>query len=396
MRKTLFLTAIISLLGLFGLTAFGQLKPSALSGEVGSISAEKIVLKTKDGNVEATLSDKTQYFRVPPENPTLKAAVAATFADIGEGDKLLVTGILSDDKKTVPAKSVYLITKSDIASKQAKEKEEWRTRGISGRVVSYNPQTSVITVSVRGFAGEKTVSVSPKDKAEFFRYAPDSVKFSEAKKGTIAEIEPGDMIRVLGDKNADGSELKAERIVTGAFKTVGGTITAINTETNEVTISDFQTKKPVTVVVTDASILKQFPAEMAQRMAAFQTGGGGFRPPTQGGGQNPQPNPQAQSGQTPNGTGQGGGGFRAGGGIDDMLDRFPTVKVADLKVGEMIAVSSTKSTDPNRIRAIKLLSGVEPFIKMQQTAQGGGQGGGNRGGGGASLNIPGLDGFGGN
>lgn len=127
-------------------------------------------------------------------------------------------------------------------------------------------------------------------------------------------------------------------------------------------------------------------------MAQFQMGGGGqggFRPPTQGNQQsNPQPNPQTQ--------GQGGGGFRAGGGgIDDMLERFPTVKVADLKVGEMIAVSSTKSVDPSRVKAIKLLSGVEPFIKMQQMAgarQGGGQGGSQ----GASLNIPGLDAFGGN
>ncbi len=402
MLKNLFLSAIILIFGLFSLSAFAQtttVKPSAISGEVSSITGEKIVLKTKDGDLEAVLSDKTQYFRVPPENPTLKAAVASTVTEIGVGDKLLVTGILSEDKKTIPAKSVYLITKSDISNKQTKEKEEWRTRGINGRVVAFNPQTNVLTVSVRGMAGERTVSVTPKDKAEFYRYAPDSVKFSEAKKGVISDIEVGDSIRALGDKNADGSEIKAERIVTGSFKTVGGTITAINAEKNEVTINDFQTKKDVTIVISDASILKQFPAEMAQRLAGSQTmqggGQGGFRPPTQG---NQQPTPQQTpptTGQTPNGQGQG-GGFRAGGGggIDEMLDRFPTVKVADLKVGQMIAVSSTKSADPSRINAIKLLSGVEPFIKMQQasTARQGGGGGGQ----GASLNIPGLDGFGGN
>lgn len=395
MRKNLFLSAIVLIFGLSAVSAFAQtttVKPSAISGEVGSISGEKIVLKTKDGDLEAVLSDKTQYFRVPPENPTLKAAVASTVTEIGVGDKLLVTGILSDDKKTIPAKSVYLITKSDISNKQAKEKEEWRTRGINGRVVAFNPQTNVFTVSVRGLAGERTVSVSPKDKAEFYRYAPDSVKFSEAKKGVISDIEVGDSIRALGDKNADGSEIKAERIVTGSFKTVGGTITAVNAEKNEVTINDFQTKKDVTIVVTDASILKQFPTEMAERLAGQGGGQGGFRPPTQGNQQpNPQQNPPTQ-GQTPNGQG---GGFRAGGGggIDEMLDRFPTVKVADLKVGQMIAVSSTKSADPSRINAIKLLSGVEPFIRMQQ-ASAARQGGG--GGQGASLNIPGLDGFGGN
>jgi hypothetical protein len=400
MRKNLFLSAIILVFGLLNLSAFAQttaVKPSAVSGEVGLIDGGKIVLKTKDGDLEAILSDKTQYFRVPPENPTLKAAVASTFAEIGVGDKLLVTGILSEDKKTLPAKSVYLITKSDLANKQTKEQEDWRTRGIAGKVVSYNPVTKIITVSVRGLAGEKMVAVAPKDKVEFYRYAPDSVKFSEAKKGAITDIEVGDSIRALGDKNADGSEIKAEKIVTGAFKTIGGTITAINAEKNEVTISDFQTKKEVTVVVTDASILKQFPAEMANRMAMMQGGGqGGFRPPTQGGGQTtpPQPNPQ-QTPQTPNGQG---GGFRAGGGgggIDDMIDRFPAVKVADLKVGEMIAVSSTKSADPTRVKAIKLLSGVEPFVKLAQAQMA--SGGGNRGGGANSnFTIPGLDGFGGN
>jgi hypothetical protein len=404
MRKNLFLSAIILVFGLLNLSAFAQttaVKPSAISGEVGLINGEKIVLKTKDGDLEAVLSDKTQYFRVPPENPTLKAAVASALVEIGVGDKLLVTGILSEDKKTLPAKSVYLITKSDLANKQTKEQEDWRTRGIAGKVVSYNPVTKIITVSIRGLAGEKMVAVAPKDKVEFYRYAPDSVKFSEAKKGAITDIEVGDSIRALGDKNADGSEIKAEKIVTGAFKTIGGTITAINAEKNEVTINDFQTKKEVTVIVTDASVLKQFPAEMANRMAMMQGGGGGqggFRPPTQGGGQTtpPQPNPQqTPQTQTPNGQG---GGFRAGGGggIDEMIDRFPAVKVADLKVGEMIAVSSTKSADPTRIKAIKLLSGVEPFVKLAQAQMASG-GGGNRGGGANSnFTIPGLDGFGGN
>ncbi len=396
MRKNLFLSAVILVFGLFGLTAFAQtvsVKPNTLTGEVASLDSEKIVLKIATGDLNVVLSNKTKYFSIPPENFSTKAAVPAAFSDISIGDKVIVTGILTEDKKTIPANSVYLISKSTIASKEAKENEAWRTRSIAGRVVSYNPQTSVITVSVRGIAGERTVSVKPKDKAEFFRYAPDSVKFSEAKKSRISDIEPGDSIRALGDKNADGSEITAEKIVTGAFKTVGGTITAINAEKNEVTINDFQTKKDVTIVVTDASILKQFPAEMANRMAGMQMmqagggQGGGMRPPQ--GNQQPQPNPQTQ-GQTP---GQS-GGLRGGGGIDDMLDRFPSVKIADLKVGEMIAVSSTKSADPNRITAIKLLSGVEPFVKLAQAQMAGG----NRGGGNnvnSNFTIPGLDGFGG-
>ncbi len=395
MRRNIFLAAIILLTGIFNLNLSAQtntdigIKANFAGGEVTSVGSGNIVLQTKDGAIELVLSDKTEYKRVPPETPTLKAAIPSNLSEIGVGDKLLVTGLVAADKKTIPAKAIYLITKADISQKQTKEQDEWRTRGIAGRVTAFNPQTNVLSVSVRGFTGEKTVLVTPNKTAQFYRYAPDSVKFSEAKKGVVSDIEIGDAIRALGDKNADGSAITAEKIISGAFKTVGGTITAINSEKNEITINDFQTKKPVTIVISDASVLKQFPAEMAQRMAQFQGGGGpgGFRPPTQGNGQTPQQTPPTQN---PNGQG---GGFRGGGGnIDEMIERFPAVKITDLKVGEMIAVSSTKSADPSRVKAIKLLSGVEPFIRMQQTA-GGGQGGRGAGGN-AGFTIPGLDGFG--
>jgi hypothetical protein len=289
------------------------------------------------------------------------------------------------------------MSKSAIAERQTKDKEEWRTRGMIGKVASYNPETKVITMTVRGFGGEKSVVVKPKADAEYYRYAPDSIEFSKANRSKLTDIELNDEIRVLGDKNADGTQIEAEKIVTGGFKTNGGTIKEINVAKNEIIIIDFQTKKDVAIALNETSILKQFPAEMANRMAMMQAGGGGgqggFRPPTQGGGQTtPQPNPQTP-GQNPNGGGQG-GGFRAGGGggLDDS--RFPAIKIEDLKVGEMIGVLSTKNQDQTRIKAIKLFSGVEPFIKMAQAAAAGG--GGNRGG--ASLNIPGLDGggFGGN
>ena len=79
---------------------------------------------------------------MPPENPVLKAAVAAQLSDISEGDKLLVTGVFGEDKKVLPARAVYLMSKSDIAQKNAKETERWSTRGISGRVASVDPATN--------------------------------------------------------------------------------------------------------------------------------------------------------------------------------------------------------------------------------------------------------------
>ncbi|MDQ6785786.1 MAG: hypothetical protein M3033_03065 [Acidobacteriota bacterium] len=366
--------------------ANSTVKLSLIQGEVSSINADKIVLQTKDGSMDVSLSAKTTYFRVSPEKPSLTTAVAANLSDIGVGDKLIVTGIISGDKKSVPAAKVYLMTKSDIAEKQSKEREQWRTRGIIGQVAAINPQTKEITVSSRSFTGERKTILTPKEDAVFRRYAQDSVDYNEAKISSVDEIKVGDSIRALGDKSEDGTTIKAEKVVTGSFKTVGGTITAISAEKNEITITDVQTKKPVTIVVGKNSILKQFPAEMAQRMAQFQTGG--FAP-GQGAVRPPQANQTSgqESGQTPNRMGQGGG--MRGGNIDDMLERFPAISVSDLKVGDMIAVSSTKNANADRVNAIKLLSGVEPFLKaaQQQTAARGGRGGQDTG-----FQIPGLEG----
>ncbi len=404
MRKILFLLTLLIITGSIlssGVRAQATdagAKPSVIAGEVATIGVDKIVLQTKDGaTMDVMLSGKTEYKRVPPDNPSLKAAVASNFSDIAVGDKLIVTGIVSSDKKSLPAKAVYLMTKSDIAQKQTKEQEQWRTRGISGKVTAVNPQTKQITVSTRGFAGEKITILTPKDSADFRRYAADSVQFSQAKSSTIDEIKAGDSIRALGDKSADGASFTAERIVTGSFQTIAGTIKAIDAAKNEITIGNLQTKKDMTIAVGANSVLKQFPAEMAQRMAQFQLmqaggmqPGGGMRPPQSA---NPPSNQPNAEGQNPNrGMGQGGGmGMRGGGSIDDMLDRFPNITITDLKVGEMIALSSTKSANSDRVTAIKLLSGVEPFLKTQQTA--GGRPGGQRGQD-SGFTIPGLDGLG--
>jgi hypothetical protein len=406
MRKTLFLLTLFVLIGSAFSSVHAQntdagMKPSVVTGEVVSAATDKIVLQTKDGSMDVVLSGKTEYKRVPPENPSLKAAVASSFTDIGVGDKLLVTGILSADKKSVPAKAVYLMTKSDITQRQTKEQEQWRTRGMSGKVTLVNPQTKQLTVSTRALTGEKIIMVTVKDNADFRRYAPDSVQFSQAKQSKIEEIKPGDMIRALGDKNEDGSAFTAERVVTGSFQTVGGTVKAIDAAKNEIIITDLQTKKDVTVVVGDNSVLKQFPAEMAQRMVqmqAMQAGGiqpggqGGMRPPRAANPQGGQPNVEGQAGVQRMGQGSGMGMRGGGGSIDDMLERFPNITIADLKVGDMIAASSTKGANTDRVTAIKLLSGVEPFLKAAQ-ATGGRQGGGQRGQD-SGFTIPGLDGIG--
>ena len=412
LQKT-YLSALILVSGLVSLisaqTPEAKSKLSLAKGDVVSITAGKIVLQTESGAVDVPLTEKTEYLRLSADNPSLKTATAGNFAEIGAGDKVAVTGFFSEDKKTLPAYKVYLLTKSDIAQKQAKESEQWRTRGISGRVVSVNQQASQISIEVRGLASSSTINLTAKHGAKFKRYAPNSVSYSEAKMSSLSEIKTGDMLRALGEKSADGTSFTAEEVLTGAFQTVAGTVKSIDAAKNEVVITDILTKKDVIIAVGAASTLKKFPEEMAQRMAMMQAGGGaagmvrpggglGSARPPQAGNQptgNTQagntPNPPAQPGQTGvRGNGFGGGTRGGQGGIDDMLERFPNITINDLKVGDSIAVSSTKNAVMDRITAIKLLAGVEPFLKSAQAPTGGQRSG--QGGQGGGFTIPGLDG----
>ena len=61
----------------------------------------------------------------------------------------------------------------------------------------------------------------------------------------------------------------------------------------------------------------------------------------------------------------GGGGMN----IQDMLERLPTIAVADVKVGDTIIVSSTKGADPTRLTAISLISGADTLLNMMAARQ---------------------------
>ena len=356
-------------------------KADLVSGEAVAVESGKISLRTKDGTIDVTVSGATVFKRISPENPNPAAAAAAAFTDIGAGDKLLVSGFFSADKKTLPARTVYLISKSDLAQKLNKDSEEWKTRGITGRVTSVDAATGAITASVNsGFAGNKTVIITPKANAEFMRYAPDSVNYSDAKSSSVKEVVAGDIIRALGDKSADGATFAAERVITGAFQTIGGTVKSIDAAKNEIVIENIQTKKEMTIKVNDNSTLKKFPEELAQRLARFQAmRASGMQPPAGNGG-----------GETANRSGGQGGAGR--GDINEMFERLPPITVADLKPGDMIAISSQRGDDPTRATAIRLLAGVEPFLKSAQGNSGGGRRGGQSGQD-SGFTIPGLDGI---
>lgn len=418
-KKIVFVFSFLFAASMFSVTAQTPLstpaRQNSAAGEVVSVTDKSIIVQTKDGPIEAILSPDTAFKKVPPGGTSiLNSAVASSFSEIEEGDKVLISGLVSLDKKTMPAKTVYLMTKSDLSQKKASE-AAWRTRGIAGRVTGINALTKQITVEVKGMMGAtNTLTVTPKEGAVFKRYAPHSALYADAKMSSVGEINVGDGLRAIGDKSMDGTTFTAEEILTGAFQTTIGVVKEVDVAKNELVIEisniaadqkKVQPKKELTIAVTGSTLfVKQYPAEIAARFANMQAGGG----PGPGGQVMVRPAGPAPAGPTPPGGGQaqgnpsgggpGMGGPGRGGSFEDMVDRFPDIKVADIKVGDTIAVvSNTKTETSDHIAAIKLLSGVAPLLQMAQkmAAAGGGQPQGGRNNVNGNFTIPGLDGFGG-
>lgn len=370
--KTFFFAAAIGLITLFAPQGGDpNITAKYAIGEVKTIdtAAKQLTIKTDAGAmVTVSLNDKTTYKKLAPGEQTLNNATDVTVADLAEGDRVMARGNVSADQKTVPAVMVIVMTKGDLAKKADAERAEWRRRGILGVITALKPETKEITITHRTMAGNQLVVIPVTDKTEMHRYAPDSIKFGDAKPSNFSELKVGDQLRALGDRTEDPLRFNPQKIVTGSFRTVGGVVTAIDAATGEIKINELEKKTPLTVVIKQDAVLRRFPSEMGAMMGGFNRGAGGpagGAAPAGGG----APAAQGNGQQRPQGGGPGGQsgpGGRPGGGfnINDMLERLPTISIADVKVGDTIIVSSTQGVDPTRITAISLVAGADTLLAM--------------------------------
>src|SRR6266852_3288811 len=234
-------------------------KLDRLIGEVTSIDAgaKRISLKSDAGAaMAATVDDNTAYMRVPPGEKDLKKAAKIALSDVAVGDRAFVRGHMSEDQKSIAAVAVIIMTKAELAQKHERDREEWKQRGMAGPITALNPETKEVTISTRTREGPKPVVVEVTEKADFRRYAPDSVRFSDAKPGSFADLKVGDQLRVLGEKSADGARIKAEAIVSGSFRNIAGVIKTVDASANEITLIDLVAHKPVTIHISSETTLK--------------------------------------------------------------------------------------------------------------------------------------------
>ena len=344
---------------------------SAIAKQIGTIKAingNAITLTPESGaDVPVTVEDSARILRLNPGDKDLKNATPIQLQDLKAGDKVRVRGHVAG--QGIDALEVLVITSSAVDAVREQISQDWQKRGIGGLVSSVDPANGTVTISVTGLSGKKEVTVKTAKNAVIRRYAPDSIKFDDAKPSTLAEIHAGDQLRARGERSADGSEVTAEEIVTGSFRNVAGTVNSVDASAGTINVQDLLSKKPVVVKVTSESQLHKLPPEMAQMIAArlkssMASGTPGAGAEKAGNGAQPEGAPGARAGGTAAGGGGMGGGMRQGGGRDfqQMLNRMPAVTLADLHKGDAVLIVATEGSAAGST-AITLLSGVEPILQ---------------------------------
>jgi len=319
---------------------------SAQTSSVGVVTnidaaAATLTLKTDAGTeVLVTMLPNVGYRRVAPGESDLSKAAAIALTDISRGDRVLARGQKKD--QSVAASLIVVMSRDDLAKKQEAERADWKARGVAGVVSAIGPDS--LTIPLRTASGGKPLLIATLPNTVIRVYAPDSVKFADAKPGKWSDIKVGDQVRARGAKTPDGSKLMAEEIVTGTFKTMAAVITAVDVAEGRIRVNNLDSKKPMVVRVTGDSVLKRLQPQVAQTIAARV-----------------HPAPAAGRGGTP-----------AEGTAPDtqqLLESSPGISVADLKAGDAIVVSSTVGAAADQITAITLYAGVERILTKPGTQE---------------------------
>jgi hypothetical protein len=339
-----------------------QEKTDSLVGVVSHVDAnnQRITVKTDGGSVVLIQADDlTIYLRLPAGERTLSKATPTKLAAILPNDRILAHG--TKRAETFLAQRLIVMPAAEVAKKREQDLEEWKRRGIGGVVREVNSQTGQISLELRGAEAGTRLPLQTAN-ASFHRYVAGSLRFEDARASKLDEVCVGDQLRALGDKSADAKTFVAEQIISGAFKTIGVAVTAVDQSTGKITAATLDQKKPITISINKDSVLHRIPPPVAAAIAQKAKGDAA---------KSAGPSPAAKV--APNNSSSTPAGGKGGAPVIDvqqMIDSLPTVSLADIKPGDVLAVTGAVGEDDAHLVAIKLAAGVDLVLKALAPAPG--------------------------
>lgn len=369
LMQALTIGVALSMAFLFSAPLANAQAPARYLGTITAISGNTLTVKPDAGDArQVDVPSSASIKRIAPGQKDLSTAETIQFSDLATGDRVLVKLDPDAAGPTPQAAQIIAIKQADVAQKQEKDREEWQKHGVGGLVKSVDAQSGAIVLTTGAGATARTVTVHIAKTTILRRYAPASVRFDAALPAPIAAVQPGDQLRARGAKNADGSEIQADEVVSGTFRNIAGTIVSLDTTGSTLVVKDLATKKPVTIHITADAQMRRLPDRMASMLAARLKG-------TVGAPGTPARDAQPPNGAAPSGApvaGERGGpgqwaGQPGGGDPQQMLSRAPAIQLPDLKKGDAVMLVSTQGTAD--VTAITLLAGVEPLLEAPAASQ---------------------------
>jgi hypothetical protein len=147
-------------------------------GTVTAFNAEALQMEVKPDAGDAvavTFTTETIVQRVAAGEKDLKKASPIKITDVARGDRVLVSLAAG----TTQARRIVVMSATDIAKRNEQDTEDWMKRGLSG--IAAAKSGNQVTLKTRSFQGETQLTVTVNDKTRFRRYAPDSVRFVDAR-----------------------------------------------------------------------------------------------------------------------------------------------------------------------------------------------------------------------
>jgi len=158
-------------------------------GRHQGVQADSITMAAESGGeITAQLLASTKILHVPPGEKDLKNATVLQAQDLHPGDRVLVRGQASADGHTIAALAVIVMTQADLSAKQQHDREDWQKRGVGGLVTKVDAAAASITISSGGMGASHSVVIHIAKNTILRRYAPDSVKFDDAKPAPAVEF----------------------------------------------------------------------------------------------------------------------------------------------------------------------------------------------------------------
>ncbi|HVF48924.1 MAG TPA: hypothetical protein VNA19_02480 [Pyrinomonadaceae bacterium] len=351
-----------------------------LIGEVTAVEAATghLTVKTDAGaSVSVSTDERTRYRRLPPGETSLDKAETITRADVRVGDRVLVPNGATGGASA--ARQVIVMAREAITARREQEREDWRARGVNGRVASVDASKKELTVETRGREGAETITVAAAaGNVRFRRYAAGSLRPADAVAGSFADIRVGDQVRVLGAR--EGARVTAEEIISGTVARLTGTVEAVDAARGELSVKDSRTGQVVNVALVSNTTLRRIPAEFAEtlrqrgerrREGAGERGGAAVEGETR---EQRRERRRAQRQQEGEGNRSGGGerGARQGGGGrggQQMFENLPKITVGELKKGDSVMVTGTAGADASRVTAATLMTGDAEILQRLQRFQ---------------------------